>query len=80
MMNNFMVNNLPPTFYNQMNINNVRTGKGAPDESNYSYDINLNAVNKSMGNNSQPANFASRSGSNDYENNNKNFYMNKKEK
>ena len=77
MMNNFMVNNLPQTFYNQMNINNVRSGAPNPDQSNYSYDINLNAVNKSMS--SQPTNFNSRSVSNDYDNN-KNFYMNKKDK
>jgi hypothetical protein len=78
MMNNFMVNNLPQTFYNQVNINNVRSGN-PPDDQNYSYEINLNAVNKSMGNTSQqPNNFNSRSASNDYENNPKNFYMNKK--
>jgi len=48
-MNNFMSNNLP-NFYNQVNINNVR---GAPnqEDKNYSYDINLNAVNKSLNNN-----------------------------
>ena len=50
MMNNFIASNLPQTFYNQVSINNVRGG-GNPDDSNYSYEINLNAVNKSLGTN-----------------------------
>jgi len=42
MVNNFM-GNLPQTFYNQVSL-----GTNAKDAgSNYSYDINLNAVNKS---------------------------------
>jgi hypothetical protein len=85
MMNNFMVNNLPQTFYNQMSINNVRSGAGGAtqgnkDESNYSYEINLNAVNKSMSNSNQTNNFNSRSASNDYENNQKGNYYMKKDK
>lgn len=75
MMNNFMVNNLPQTFYNQ--ISNPRGGAG--DQSNYSYEINLNAVNKSLNSNGQPNNFNQRSASNDYDNNQKTFFM-KKEK
>lgn len=50
MMNNFMANNLPQTFYNQVNIHNVR-GNHVGDDSNYSYEINLNAVNKSLSGN-----------------------------
>ena len=78
MLNNFMANNLPQTFYNQVSINNVR-GASNPDESNYSYEINLNAVNKSLntGTMNQVTNFNSRSTSTDYDNNPKNIYMNK---
>jgi hypothetical protein len=49
-------------------MNNVRPVAGV-DGSNYSYDINLNAVNKSLSH--------QRSGSYDYENNPKSIYMNK---
>ena len=40
MINNFM-GNLPQTFYNQVSLSNPKDAG-----SNYSYDINLNAVNK----------------------------------
>ena len=43
MMNNFMPSNLPQAFYN------VGGPAGKNSSQNYSYDINLNAVNKSTG-------------------------------
>ena len=43
MNNNFMPTNMPHSFYNAQAQDRVA--------SNYSYEINLNAVNKSLGNN-----------------------------
>ena len=45
MMNNFMPSNLPSSFYNP-------SGGGGNQATNYNYEINLNAVNKSLNNNS----------------------------
>jgi len=44
MMNNFMPSNLPHSFYNA-------SASGNNAASNYSYEINLNTVNKSLNNN-----------------------------
>jgi len=78
MMNNFMPSNLvPQNFYNQ------GQSRGGPSDSAYNYEINLNAVNKSLGT-ANPASASEqmklshhRSGSNDYDNNPKSIYMNK---
>lgn len=78
MMNNFMPSNLvPQNFYNQ------GQSRGGPGDSAYNYEINLNAVNKSLGT-TNPGSASEqmklnhhRSGSNDYENNAKSIYMNK---
>lgn len=72
-MNNFMPSNLPQQFFNP---------SGGNSGSNYSYDINLNAVNKSGVNNasgSQSSNVAGgRSNQNDYDTNPKNIYKSNK--
>jgi hypothetical protein len=78
MMNNFMPSNLvPQNFYNQ------GQSRGGPSDSAYNYEINLNAVNKSLGT-TNPGSASDqmklnhhRSGSNDYDNNPKSIYMNK---
>lgn len=78
MMNNFMPSNLvPQNFYNQ------GQSRGGPSDSAYNYEINLNAVNKSLGT-ANPGSASEqmklnhhRSGSNDYDNNPKSIYINK---
>jgi len=66
MMNNFMTNGLSQAF----NLG----GQGA-NNSNYAYEINLGAVNKSMNNNAQPMSGGqSRSNSHDYDNPTKAIY------
>jgi hypothetical protein len=71
MMNNFMPSNLPHAFYNAQ-------GGGGNNGSNYSYEINLNAVNKSLNNNAASSSgVPQRSTSNDYENSQKSIYKQK---
>ena len=75
MMNNFMPSNLPSQLFNP-------SGGGGMAGSNYSYDINLNAVNKSGGpaaGGTQSSNtHGGRGEQNDYENNPKSIYMSNK--
>ena len=68
-----MPSNLPQSFYNQVNLGNQKA-----TQSNYSYEINLNAVNKSLnGNSSATGSGFGRGQSQDYDNTAKNIYMSK---
>jgi hypothetical protein len=74
LMNNFMPSNLPSQLFNPSGVG----GTG----SNYAYDINLNAVNKSGGpatGGTQSSNtHGGRADQNDYDNNPKSIYMSNK--